>query len=150
MHFTDDFCWRSLEPWLDPWFPACFYIFKCIGFKALTKVQFFKFMIYQWCSSLDKLLLRFNFISIIALLSKCYYCWWVLDIPLCPTLCNPMYCIHQAPLSMGCSRQEYWGGLPFPSPGDRPNTGIEPRSPIFQVDSLPSETSRKPLIIDTS
>ena len=56
----------------------------------------------------------------------------------------------QAPLSMGFSRQEYWGGLTFPSPGDCPNSGIEPRSPTFQVDSLPSETSRKPLIIETS
>ena len=45
----------------------------------------------------------------------------------------------QAPLSMGFSRQEYWRGLPFPSPGDLPNPGIEFRSPIRQVDSLPSE-----------
>ena len=37
------------------------------------------------------------------------------------------------------SRPEYWSGLPFPSPGDLPNTGIEPRSPALQVDSLPSE-----------
>ena len=36
---------------------------------------------------------------------------------------------HQAPLSMGFSRQEYWSGLPFPFPGDLPNPGIEPRSP---------------------
>ena len=45
----------------------------------------------------------------------------------------------QAPLSMGFSRQEYWSGLPFPSPGDLPNSGIEPRSSILQVDSLPTE-----------
>ena len=45
----------------------------------------------------------------------------------------------QAPLSMGFSRQEYWRGLPFPSPGDLPNPGIEFRSPIRQVDPLPSE-----------
>ena len=36
---------------------------------------------------------------------------------------------HQAPLSMGFSRQEYWNGLPFPSPGDLPSLGIEPASP---------------------
>ena len=41
--------------------------------------------------------------------------------------CNPITC--QAPLSMGFSRQEYWSGLPFPSPGDLPDPGIEPRSP---------------------
>ena len=50
----------------------------------------------------------------------------------------------QAPLSMGFSRQEYWSGLPFPSPGDLPDPGIEPRSPALQVDSLPSEPTGKP------
>ena len=45
----------------------------------------------------------------------------------------------QAPLSMGFSRQEYWSGLPFPSPGDLPNPGIEPRSPVLQADALSSE-----------
>ena len=44
---------------------------------------------------------------------------------------------------MGFSRQEYWSGLPFPSPGDLPNPGIEPRSPKLQVDSLPSEPPGK-------
>ena len=48
---------------------------------------------------------------------------------------------HQVLLSMGFSRQEYWSGLPFPSPGDLPNPGIGPRSPAFQADSLPSESN---------
>ena len=39
----------------------------------------------------------------------------------CPTLCDPMDCSHQAPLSMGFSRQEYWSGLPCPTPGGLPN-----------------------------
>ena len=43
----------------------------------------------------------------------------------------------QAPLSMGFSRQEYWSGLPFPPPGDLPDPGTEPRSPVVQADSLP-------------
>ena len=51
---------------------------------------------------------------------------------------------YQAPPSMGFSRQEYWSGLPFPSPGDLPNAGIEPRSPTLQADSLPSEPPGKP------
>ena len=47
----------------------------------------------------------------------------------CLTLCDPMdSSLHQAPLSMGFSRQEYWNGLPFPSPGNLPNPGNEPRS----------------------
>ena len=50
---------------------------------------------------------------------------------------------HQAPLSMGFSRQEYWIGLPFPSPGDLPNPGIEPRSPALQADALSSEPPGK-------
>ena len=51
---------------------------------------------------------------------------------------------HQAPLSMGFSRQEYWSGVPFPSPGDLPNPGIKPRSPALQADSLPSQPQGKP------
>ena len=55
----------------------------------------------------------------------------------CPTLCDPMdYIAHLVPLSMEFSRQEYPSGLPFPSPGDRPNPGIEARSPTLQADSL--------------
>ena len=46
----------------------------------------------------------------------------------CPTLCNPRTVAHQAPLSMGFSRQEYWTGLPCPPPGDLPNPGTEPSS----------------------
>ena len=46
----------------------------------------------------------------------------------CLTLCNPWTIARQAPLSMGFSRQEYWSGLPRPSPGDLPNPGIEPES----------------------
>ena len=64
----------------------------------------------------------------------------------CPTLRDPMDCIaHQAPLSMGFSRQENWSGLPCPFPGDLPNPGTEPRSPALGADSLPSEPPRKPL-----
>ena len=51
---------------------------------------------------------------------------------------------HQAPLSMGLSRQEYWSGLPCPSPGDLPNPGIGARSPALQADSLLSESPGKP------
>ena len=50
----------------------------------------------------------------------------------------------QAPLSTGFSRQEYWSGLPFSSPGDLPDSGIESRSPASQADSLPLEPRVKP------
>ena len=58
----------------------------------------------------------------------------------------PWTVAYQASLSMGFSRQEYWNGLPFPSPGDLPDPGIEPRSPALQADSLPSESQGKPII----
>ena len=57
---------------------------------------------------------------------------------------TPWTVAYQAPPSMGFSRQEYWRGLPFPSPGDLPNPGIEPRSPTFQADALTSEPPGKP------
>ena len=62
---------------------------------------------------------------------SCYSC-----IPLFVTLWTVAY---QAPLSMGFSKQEYWSGLPFPSPGDLPDPGIEPGSPALQADALTSE-----------
>ena len=52
--------------------------------------------------------------------------------------------VRQASLYMGYSRQEYWSGLPFSSPEDLPNPGIEPGSPALQADSLPTELSGKP------
>ena len=57
----------------------------------------------------------------------------------CPTLVTPWTVACQAPLPMGFSRQEYWSGLPFPSPGDLSDPGIEPGSPALQADSLPTE-----------
>jgi len=50
---------------------------------------------------------------------------------------------HQSPLYIRFSRQEYWSGLPFPSPGNLPDPGIKPRSPALQADSLPTEPPGK-------
>ena len=88
-----------------------------------------------------------------------YYIFIHLNIPI-PTVCSsdklfnlpvPRLLIgkmrtvaHQAPPSMGFSRQEYWSWLPFPSPGDLPNPGIEPGSPALQADTLSSEPPGKP------
>ena len=56
----------------------------------------------------------------------------------CPTHCNPVdYTVHEF------SRPQYWSGWPFPSPGDLPNPGTEPRSPTLQADSLPAEPQGK-------
>ena len=58
---------------------------------------------------------------------------------------TPWTVAYQAP-SMRFSRQEYWSGLPFPSPEDLPDTGIEPGFPALQADALPSEPPGKPLV----
>ena len=57
---------------------------------------------------------------------------------------TPWTVAHQAPPSTEFSRQEHWSGLPFPSPGDLPDPGIEPRSPALQADTLPSEPPGNP------
>ena len=60
---------------------------------------------------------------------------------------TPCTVAHQAPLSMEFSKQEYWRGLPFPSPEDLPNSGIEPESPALQAESLLSEPPGNPLAL---
>ena len=65
----------------------------------------------------------------------------------CLTPCNPMDCSPLGSSVHGILQakiQKYWSGLPFPSPGDLPNPGIEPRSPTLQVDSLLAEPQGKP------
>ena len=62
----------------------------------------------------------------------------------CLTLAIPWTVACQGPLSMGFSGQEYWSGLPFPSPGKLPNPGIESKSPALQADALPTEVCWEP------
>ena len=57
----------------------------------------------------------------------------------CQTPHDPMDIAHQVPLAMEFSRQEYWNGVPFSSPGDVPDPGIKPRSPELQADDLLTE-----------
>ena len=66
---------------------------------------------------------------------KCSYCVCILSCSVVSD-CDSMTVAHQAPLSMGFSRQEYWSGLPLPPPGDIPNPGTEPRSPALQAVSV--------------
>ena len=58
---------------------------------------------------------------------------------------TPWTVAYQASPSVEISRQEYWSGLPFPSPGDLPDPVIEPGSPTLQADALPSEPPGKPI-----
>ena len=68
----------------------------------------------------------------------------------CPTLVIPQAVVCQAPLSRGFSRQEHWSGLPFLSLGCLPDPGIEPGSPAWQADSLPTELRGKPNVEEKS
>ena len=61
----------------------------------------------------------------------------------CLILCDLLFCSPPGSSVHGFSRQEYWSGLPFPSPGDLPDPGIEPGSPVLQADALPSEPPGK-------
>ena len=65
---------------------------------------------------------------------------------LCLTLVSSWTVACQVPLDMEFSRQEYWGGLPFPSPGGLPDPGIKPRSSALEADALRTEPSEKPTI----
>ena len=69
--------------------------------------------------------------------------WWCFVYKSFPTLVTPWTVVHQAPLSMGFSRQEHWSRLSFPSP-DLPDPGIKPGSPALQADSLSTELQGKP------
>ena len=62
----------------------------------------------------------------------------------CPTLCDPMDCSPPGSSIHVLLQARYWSGLPFPSPGDFPNPGIEPRSSALLADSLPTEPPGKP------
>ena len=69
----------------------------------------------------------------------------------CVLGCGQLFVIVACPtpLSMGVSRQEHWSGLPFPSPGDLPNPGIQPGAPALQEDSLPAKLPGKPHTLPT-
>ena len=64
----------------------------------------------------------------------------------CPTLATSWTVTHQSPLSMGFSRQEYWSGLPFPSPGDLPDPGIKPTAPVLAGGFFTTGPPGKPLV----
>ena len=70
----------------------------------------------------------------------------VLVAQLCLTLCDPVDCSPPGS-SRDFSRQEYWSGLPFPSPGDLPNPGIKPGFLALQADSFPSEPQGSPVYV---
>ena len=112
----------------------------------MSKISLIKIHIYS-CYLLksyifNKVLLLTQFTAVSYLYPVSLCC--VLVTQLCPNLCNPMTVAHQAPPPMGFLRQEYWSGLPFLSPRDLPNLGIEPWSPELQAYSLLTEPPGTP------
>ena len=76
-----------------------------------------------------------------------YVWWWWFSHSVMSDFATPWIVAHQAPLSMGFSRQECWSGLLFPSPRYLPNPGIKPRSPALQADALNSGPPGKPMYV---
>ena len=100
-----------------------------MNFIAATFDKFYKFLINSQSSD------NKNAIILAGCLCVC-----VQSLSCVPLFVTLWMVAHQGPLSTGFSRQEYWNGLPFPPPGDLPNPGIKPASPVspaLQVDSLP-------------
>ena len=109
------------------WFIISSYVFICPSLKAMLRKENCFIDCHSNLSS--KLLEYWNEVK------------WLSRVWLFVT---PWTVAYQALLSMGFSRQEHWSGLPFPSPGDLPNPGIEPGSPALEADALTSEPPGKP------
>ena len=100
-------------------------VYFCVGIPQVPKSLFNYFYSFCFLSSPEKYMcvcVSFSFVWLFA---------------------TPWTVPCQAPQSMGFSRQEYWSGLPWPSPGDLPNPGIKPSSPALQAGSLPSKPPGK-------
>ena len=114
----------------------------CSDLQELWDIKcccFISFLIFLMCRYIYMLPKKINTVPAFSFWKKVK----VLVTHSCQTVVTPWTVAHQAPLSMGFSRQEYWSGLPFPSPGDLPDPGIEPVSPTLQVDYLLSEPQRE-------
>ena len=96
----------------------------------------------QSCSCLSYRAGKHHLLSVNPPWTPCYCCL-VANLHL-TLFATPWTVSCQAPLSLGFFRQEYWSRLPFPYPGDLPDSGIEPGSPALQADALPSEPPGKP------
>ena len=118
--------WGLCDPWLSP---------RCLALLFQTHLS----IVFHRCVPKAHTISRRWLNSV-----RCVAGGWVAK--LCPTLVTPRIGARQAPLSMGFSRQQYWSGSPFPSPGDLPNSGTEPGSPALQADSLPTELRCSSLI----
>ena len=145
MIYVSYFHWQGLFHWRPLWFPETMFLTRFSSFPVWRVTM----SVWQpWTCSSNVLTLSsalttvsFSFVTCVI----CFLC--VLFNQSCPILCDPIDCSlpGSSPLFMGFSKQEYWSGLPFSSPGDLPDPGIEPESPALQADSLPFEPPGKPM-----
>ena len=119
--------------YLNLYFPVNSHFFwKSTSIISKTSKHFFFSKIKMWIwwilqSILRLIILEGSFLSLPNHLCRLLLLGRFSRVRLCV---NPETAVHQAPPSLGFSRQEHWSGLPFPSPGDLPNSGIEPTSPV--------------------
>ena len=109
-----------LKTWVD--FEAIIALYNILNF-------------IPWCVYLNGIFHKDAMFPCVCMLNRFHGVW---------LFATPWTVACQDALSVGFSRQEHWSGLPFPSPGDLPNPGIEPRSPALQADALTSEPPGKP------
>ena len=119
--------------WVQLKHPSVFSLFKIFNWRIIA-LQ----CCVIYCHTFTWISHRYTWVS--------YVCKWVKSLSRVRLFATPWTVAHQAPPSMGFSRQEYWSGLPIPSPGDLPNPGIEPRSPTLWADALTSEPPGKPCL----
>ena len=110
--------------------------------KRLQPLSLSKPHIHALVQIIKHIVTRAGFLGVSSFIHPCYCCCLVASVKSDSSL-TPWTVARQAPLFMGFPRHEYWGGLSFPSPGDLPDTGIEPRLLHWQVGSLPLSHSGK-------
>ena len=123
------------------------YIKKCFQTSVCFKQESLGFRVVGEHINFQKEYLLFKTRWWIQRMFCCFIiCYHSLVANLCLILAIPRTIVHQAPVSMGFSKQEYCSGLPFPSPEDLPYPGMEPGSPALQADSSKTEPPGKPLL----
>ena len=148
--------WREILPFVTPWMDV-----EGIMLSEISQRQNAAFTYVESKKKMVKLMERVEILTVtevqILVIMTIVFFKLFYFIEVCVCLCVshsvmsdsaiPWTVAHQTPLSVEFSRQGYWNGLPFPSPGNLSNPGIKPRSPVLQTDFfLPSELPGKPLV----
>ena len=118
------------------WFCSCLVFWLIIRHQSKSKLLIFSVGKADFSTKHFNNKLKLKCVKRENMLKYVHCCCCLAD-KLCPTLLPPCGLQPASFLCLGFSRQEHWSGLPFPPPGDLPDSGIEPRTPAWQADSLP-------------